>query len=26
MWRLVMVVSLGLTAIGGYFTLAPLFG
>lgn len=26
MWRLVMVVSLGLTAVAGYFTLAPLFG
>ncbi|MBX7234783.1 MAG: succinate dehydrogenase, cytochrome b556 subunit [Caldilineales bacterium] len=26
MWRLVMVISLGLTAVAGYFTLAPLFG
>ncbi len=26
MWRLVMIVSLAITAVGGFFTLQPLFG
>lgn len=26
MWRLVMIMSLAITAVGGFFTLQPLFG